>query len=69
MREQELRKIVEEIVKVLADKGYLKEGSCGCDSPKGSGSMTTIGTAGKVFSDDWQRPKSKIAPKPSEGGH
>ena len=58
MREQDLRRIVEEVVRALADKGYLKEGSCGCDAPKSSGTMaTTVGTAGKVFSDDWQRPK------------
>jgi len=62
MREQDLRKIVEEVVRTLAYKGYLKEGACGCDEPKkGSGPMTTtIGSAGKIFSDDWQRPKSKL---------
>src|SRR2546423_12715130 len=60
MREQELRKIVEEIVSVLAQKGYLKTGSCGCDGPSGTskgmlseGGRTTIGTSGKVFSDEW----------------
>ncbi|MBI3553980.1 MAG: deoxyribose-phosphate aldolase [Elusimicrobia bacterium] len=30
---------------------------------------TTVGTAGKIFSDDWQRPKSKISAKPEEHEH
>src|SRR5688572_23864311 len=79
MREQDLRQIVEEVVKVLAAKGLLKEGSCGCPSPSGISSnvssqtagprTTTIGTAGKVFSDDWQRPKSPIKAVSSEAEH
>ena len=76
MKEQDLRKIVEEVVRVLADKGLLK-GSCGCDSQAGitnrmnqSSGQTTIGTAGKVFSDSWRtasvpRPQSPVSPKPS----
>jgi len=78
MREQELRKIVEEIVSILAQKGYLSSGSCGCDAPSGkvkgmspaSDTRTTIGTAGKIFSEEWtykgqgdSRPQSKIAAK------
>ena len=61
MREADLRKIVEEVVKTLADKGYLNS-SCGCEGssgPKGlsdaASGRTTIGTAGKVFSDGWKR--------------
>ena len=73
MREQELRKIVEEIVGVLAQKGYLKDCACsGEASPKSpvakTAPVTTFGTAGKVFSEDWKptrRPASPIAPKPS----
>jgi deoxyribose-phosphate aldolase len=58
MNEADLRKIVEEVVKVLAQKGMLSSGSCGCESkPAGSAPKgeikTTIGTAGKVFSSDW----------------
>jgi deoxyribose-phosphate aldolase len=69
MREQDLRKIVEEVVKALAEKGYLNS-DCGCGPKKGDGSVTTtIGSAGKIFSDDWQRPKSKISPKASGGDH
>jgi deoxyribose-phosphate aldolase len=66
MKEQDLRKIVEEIVRVLADKGLLKD-SCACDSPSGitkpmtEGRATTIGTAGKVFSDTW-RPTRNVSP-------
>ena len=43
MREDELKRIVAEIVTVLAEKGYLK-GS-------GEEKKTTIGTAGKVFNE------------------
>ena len=80
MREADLRRIVEEVVKTLAEKGYLKAGSCGCDKPAGitkrmpsseTAGRTTIGTAGKVFTDDWRRvarPQSPIAPK-LEGEH
>ncbi len=80
MTEQELRKVVEEVVKSLVAKGLVK-GSCGCESSSGinkrmlstgDAPMTTIGTAGKVFSDAWERPQSKIAPKPAgqaEDGH
>ena len=85
MREADLKKIVEEVVKTLADKGYLNA-SCGCDGaasgPKGLSAdapgRTTIGTAGKVFSDGWkrgdaqpaERPQSAFAPKSIvEGEH
>lgn len=58
MRDADLRKIVEEVVLVLAQKGYLKPG-CACESGKtqasGAAKATTIGTAGKVFSTDWQK--------------
>jgi deoxyribose-phosphate aldolase len=63
-------------VKTLAEKGFLKSGSCGCETPSGITKpvQTTIGTAGKVFSDDWRplakgRPASAIAPKPSDPEH
>lgn len=61
MDERDLRVVVEEVVKVLTQKGFLKEGGCSCP-PK---SRVTIGTAGKVFSDDWARPRSPISSKPS----
>jgi deoxyribose-phosphate aldolase len=72
MREQDLRKIVEEVVSVLAQKGYLSA-SCGCDAPSGKSKdmRTTVGTAGKVFSEEWTykgpaRPQSKVSPKETE---
>ena len=75
MDEAQLRKIVDEVVRVLDQKGLLKGPSGSCDCPPGSGinkpmrsdvaRKTTIGTAGKVFSDEWQRPKSKITTAPA----
>jgi len=63
MNEQDLRKIVEEVVRTLAAKGYLKAGgSSACEpSPRRpeSPALTTVGSAGKVFaSAEWtpQRP-------------
>jgi deoxyribose-phosphate aldolase len=66
MTEADLRKVVEEVVKTLAEKGFLKSGSCGCETPSGITKpvQTTIGTAGKVFSEDW-RPIGKAARLPS----
>ncbi|MDE2038927.1 MAG: deoxyribose-phosphate aldolase [Elusimicrobia bacterium] len=74
MREAQLRRIVEEIVRALAEKGYLKEGPCGCEggsgitqaTPADGPSRTTIGTAGKVFSSAWTgaRAASVAAPRP-----
>jgi deoxyribose-phosphate aldolase len=56
MREQELKDIVEAVVRVLGEKGYLSKpaGDCGCPTgtPGGSaggGVRVTTGTAGKVF--------------------
>jgi deoxyribose-phosphate aldolase len=76
MTEAELRNIVEAVVRTLADKGFLNS-SCGCDKPSGTTKgevKTTIGTAGKVFSDDWRRPSaprahSAIPSKIIEGEH
>jgi len=73
MTEQQLRKVVEEVVRVLAEKGLLSDGGCECKSPAGitKSVQTTVGTAGKVFTDDWRplakasRPQSPVAPKPS----
>ena len=67
MREDELRRVVDAVVRVLADKGFLSASACGCgpksseSSPKKSVSVTT-GTAGKVFSDSWRSPQP---PKPA----
>ncbi len=58
MTKEELRAVVEEIVRHLAEKGYLKE------RPSGGGATAktetpapkvTIGTAGKVFREDMGR--------------
>ena len=65
MHEIDLRKIVEEVVKTLIDKGFLKTGPCACEGPSGiTNRVTTIGTAGKVFSDDWHRGERSAAPRP-----
>ncbi len=56
MTENELRRVVEEVVAVLVRKGFLKS-SCDCEQTKGKATAapktTTIGTAGKVFTEDW----------------
>lgn len=65
MREQDLKKIVEEVVTVLAQKGYLSKGACHCDDgPKAlKGEVkTTIGSAGKVFGDAAARPHTRLEP-------
>ena len=52
MTEAQLRNVVEEIVRTLAAKGYLKSGRCECESgPKAlRGEVkASVGTAGKVF--------------------
>ena len=59
MREDQLKRIVEDVVRTMANKGYLNEGACGCAPSAGSpyrpfsegSSRVTVGTAGKVFSD------------------
>ncbi len=86
MTEAELRNIVEAVVRTLADKGFLsKSGPCECqpgpginkgmlsvEKPSHQGPIkTTVGTAGKVFSDDWRplakgRPQSPVSPKATE---
>ena len=58
MTEAQLRTVVEEVVKALAAKGFLKSGSCQCESgpkPLKGEVKTTIGAAGKTFSGaaDW----------------
>jgi len=52
MNEAQLRTVVEEVVKALAAKGFLKTGKCECESgPKAlKGEVkTSVGSAGKVF--------------------
>jgi len=52
MNEAQLRTVVEEVVKALAAKGFLKAGKCECESgPKAlKGEVkTSMGSAGKVF--------------------
>ncbi len=67
MTEAELRRVVEEVVRVLAREGFLKAGDCGCksagptaepsprrpSSAAGHPPRVTVGTAGKVFSGEW----------------
>ena len=52
MNEAQLRTVVEEVVKALAAKGFLKPGKCECEGgPKAlKGTVqTSVGTAGKIF--------------------
>jgi deoxyribose-phosphate aldolase len=67
MNEQELRKIVEEVVRALAAKGYLKNGSPASAEPspkRPDGPVrTTIGSAGKVFASPEWAPHKPGAPK------
>ena len=52
MNEAQLRTVVEEVVKALAAKGFLKTGKCECESaPKAlKGEVkASVGSAGKVF--------------------
>ncbi len=69
MHDQDIRRIVEEIMMTLERKGLLK-GDCGCKNAqmppmKVSGGFrgATIGTAGKVFGGDWERPASSFVRK------
>src|SRR3989338_7484461 len=62
MDEKDLRTIVEEVVKVLGQKGLIKDACSSLPQSAENARKTTIGTAGKVFSDDWQRQKSPISP-------
>lgn len=59
MREQDLRAVVEAVVKVLAEKGLLQGGgTLGPGPASASGPVRhTTGTAGKVFSEEWSYPK------------
>jgi deoxyribose-phosphate aldolase len=76
MTEQEIRVVVEAVIRVLAERGYLKGGSgagssCGCPNPGASAApvrATTVGTAGKVFGGkEWQPYKG--APLKDDDGH
>ena len=54
MTEAQLRTVVEEVVKALAAKGFLKTNKCECESgPKAlKGEVrTSVGSSGKVFGD------------------
>ncbi|MFA6316748.1 MAG: hypothetical protein WC943_04960, partial [Elusimicrobiota bacterium] len=56
MREQELRKVIEEVVRALAAKGLVDD-RAGAPAERVGGPpkpvTTTIGTAGKVFSSEY----------------
>src|ERR1019366_3335240 len=58
MNEAQLRTVVEEVVKALAAKGFLKSNKCECENgPKAlKGEVkTSVGSSGKIFggSADW----------------
>lgn len=68
MTEAQLRTVVEEVVKALAAKGFLKAGKCECENgpkPLKGEVKTTIGASGKTFGGaaDWG---AKAAP-PAKG--
>lgn len=77
MTEQQLRTVVEEVVRALAAQGLLKAGQCDCESgPKAlKGEVrTSIGSAGKVFSGaaDWgakPRPTGGFSTLPPKAVH
>lgn len=61
MREDEVKRIVAEVVGFLAEKGYLKPGAAAAASPR-----VTMGTAGKVFAEPLVASFStRPAPKPA----
>ncbi|MDD5658320.1 MAG: hypothetical protein PHF00_13795, partial [Elusimicrobia bacterium] len=64
MNENELRRVVEDVVRALAGKGYLKEpaGDRRCDGAQ----LSTVGSAGKVFaSPEWTARKPPAPPRES----
>ena len=77
MNEAQLRTVVEEVVKALAAKGFLKAGKCECESgPKAlKGEVkTSIGSAGKVFGNaaSWgaaPAPKGQFSSLPPKAAH
>lgn len=71
MNENDLRKVVEEVVRDLAAKGYLKNSGSGPGEPApkrpdGAGG-TTIGSAGKIFSSPEWTPHKPAQAAPSLG--
>jgi len=56
MREQELREVVEAVVRVLAERGLISGGGGGPAAALPPVQVTT-GTAGKVFSGEWSYKK------------
>jgi deoxyribose-phosphate aldolase len=76
MTEAQLRNVVEEVVKALAAKGFLKAGRCECESgPKAlKGEVkTSVGSAGKVFGNaaSWGAApaKGQFSALPPKPGH
>lgn len=77
MTEAQLRTVVEEVVKALDAKGFLKAGKCECESgPKAlKGEVkTSIGSAGKVFGNaaSWGAApagKGQFSALPPKAGH
>ena len=70
MNEQDLRKIVEEVVRALAAKGYLKSGGPAPSEPSpkrpAGPALTTVGSAGKTFSSPEWAPHRPAAAKTGE---
>jgi deoxyribose-phosphate aldolase len=76
MNEAQLRTVIEEVVKALAAKGFLKSGRCECENgpkPLKGAVKTSVGTAGKVFGNasDWgakpAAPKGQFSALPPKG--
>jgi len=68
MTEQEVRTVVEAVVRALAEKGMLKpEGSPTGASTAPSSFKTTVGTAGKVFQSQEWKPFKGVIPKDDDG--
>jgi len=81
MNEQELRVVVEAVVRALAERGYIQKASsgavnpaCGCPVPASqaptqpSSVRVTMGTAGKVFTSEEWKPR-KGGPIKDDDGH
>jgi deoxyribose-phosphate aldolase len=71
MTEAQLRNVVEEVVKALSAKGYLKSGRCECESgPKAlKGEIkATVGSSGKTFAQPsaWGAKPAPVAAAPAD---
>jgi len=76
MHENDIKLVVETVVRVLAEKGLLSAPkSCACktssQTASGGGVKTTLGTAGKVLGAEWSptRIGGNLAPAQQEADH